>query len=331
VLSALDEDPRWLLVWGVGGLGECCCAGGSVHRDTERGIGIGWAGTCSSVGKHPWVVRRGGQVQGFARGAADAAPRAEVVQQYGEPGGGRRWAYTLRDLILIDIDSEDALRSFHRLAGTVPRDKVLGTAKTPRGWHVLLRAPGGWEQRGLNAAMRSWLRDWDGTDPRKVGRRGFLLDVRTGAGRYAVWPGGTGGRRWIVGPEFSAALGFAGRGMPASRMVTDGTGAPWNLAEVPQLPEVSVAPAAVGTAGGGADGKAAAWLDLTRWCRQMEQMEPETGRNNFLNKTAYLTGRAAIAAGWPEEKVFRRLLAAAQRCGCPGAEATIRSGLEAAS
>jgi hypothetical protein len=316
-LNALYEEPRWLMVWTVDQLGECSCVKGSWHRTPIAGVSIGGPGECESIGKHPATPR----------GARDALSRADAVAKY-KLNGRRRWAYTLQDLILIDIDSEQALQSFYRIAAHLPEDKIIGVAKTPRGWHLLLDVPG-WNQRALNAHMRQWLGDWHGTDKSKVGRRGILLDVRTGAARYAVWPE-TRDRRWVTLAEFTAALQFAGRGMPSWRMVADGSRAPWNLAMTDELrariakvdddpPQTVSASDAVSASW--------AWKELDHWCQRLEQMPPESGRNNALNRTAFLAGRQAIQAGWPTERVENRLRLAAARCQCPGAEATIRSGL----
>lgn len=321
-MNTLDQDARWILLWAVDPAGQCCCRDGSWQRE-EHGVSTGGQGTCPSVGKHPVT----------AHGASDALVRADAVAKYGPLSGRWRWGYTLQDLVLLDLDSEAALRSFYRIRRHVPQDKLLGIAETPRGWHVLLAVPG-WNQRALNAQMRAWLGDWHGTDAGRITRRGLLLDVRTGAGRYAVWPDSRErGRRWASAAEFRAALEFSGRGMPRGRMVQDGTAAPWNLemsvelrAWIAKAGKDAPPVVAVVAVPGGA---AAAWEELEYWCRALERMEPETGRNNALNKTAFLSGRPAVASGIPEETVEARLLAAAEKCGCPGAAATIRSGLRA--
>jgi hypothetical protein len=329
------SGDRWLMLWTVDLLGECTCPGGSSRRTGEHGEAIGSAQDCGTgPGKHPWAVReRGREWTGFRRGATDALPMDEVVTKYGQPGARRRWGMTLSDVMVIDIDSELAAQTFYRIRHHVHIEKMLGIAQTPRGWHVYLHAPG-WTQKAVNGAMRSWLRDWHGTDRSKVTVKGMVLDVRTGAHRYTVWPGeGARDRRWVTVAEFRDAINAAGRGMPKDRLITDGTRAPWNREMTPELAQK------ISEFGqdnyftqhlrfdGSRSDKLAAWYQLADWCGRLAKMSPESGRNNRLNATAYHAGAAAIHAGVPLDAVRRELLTAAAACSCPGAEPTIESGL----
>jgi hypothetical protein len=178
--------------------------------------------------------------------------------------------------------------------------------------------------------MRNWLGPnlWHPTDLQKISRRGMVLDVRTGPNRYTVWPE-TRDRHWASAAEFRAALNFAGNGMPRSRMVEDGSLAPWNLELTADL-QGSIAragedvPSPVRTPSGS---KAETWNELDRWCRVLEGKEPESGRNNTLNHVAYFQGADAVSAGHPEQLVRERLMTAAAASNTPGAAATIQSGL----
>jgi hypothetical protein len=332
IVNPSDErlsHTRWLYCWGTDPLdGHCLCPRGSSHRTPYPGVSIGQSLDCGqSPGKHPHPT--------FPHGAKDAVPYDELISEFSSPGGQRRMAMCLNDVIVIDIDSEQALQSFYRIRKHVPMDRVMGVARTPRGWHVFLHCPE-WTQVALNKAMTSWLamEPWDGTDKSKVGRRGILLDVRTGDRRYVIWPGqGARDRRWVALGEFTAALQFAGRGMPSWRMVTHGEQAPWNLAMTDELREkiARIGADAVTSSPLAFDGSDAdrnlAWRELERWASMIEKMAPETGRNNSLNRTAYFSGSDALRAGWPREAVENRLIKAALISGTPGADATIASGL----
>jgi hypothetical protein len=284
---------------------------------------------CSSApGKHPWFVVQAGQPYGFRHGVTDALPYRQLLSEYGPAGGSRRLAMSLQDVAMLDIDSPEAMQSFYRIRKHVPPSKMLGIAKTPRGWHIYLGVPG-WSQKAIHIYMRNWLGSnlWHPVDIRKVSRRGLVLDVRTGPNRYTVWPESRD-RHWASAAEFRAALEFAGNGMPQSRMVEDGSLAPWNLELTPDL-RGSIARAGedrvpqVRQSGG----VAATWNELDRWCKVLEGKEPESGRNNTLNHVAYFQGADAIAAGHSEQLVRERLLTAAAASNTPGAAATINSGL----
>jgi len=379
------DDPRlagrrWLAVWQLDVLGECCCREGSRRggggADVLSGGGAwGEPGRCRTPGKHPWWVRVNGEDAGFRHGASDAVELAELGAL---PGGwgSRRAGVCLADVVVVDIDSPRAMRAWIRVLDTVPVGMIMGIARTPRGWHVWLSMPG-WTQGALNRAMSLWLGDWHGTDPGKVGVRGYLLDVRTGPGRYVVWPGAEFGgpqadRSWALPGEYEAAMAWTRRGMrSAMRPVHDpgllldhhevygpgyGPGsiravAPWLQARV----AAEVGPEAVDELarwlesyrdGGGytsddvriwADGlvgdigavQGAAVGQLEAWCDRLAGMGPESGRNNLLNAIGFGPGARAVVSGALDvESVRDRMTRAAAACGCPGAAATIRSGLE---
>lgn len=345
VLSIPMDDEmfggeRFLLVWNIDPLGECCCPQGSrrwsvAGRDGSVEATVGGPGKCGSPGKHPWSPWVEGKRGGFAHGASDAVdletlrgyPRARVY----------RPAVTLADVVVVDIDSERALRDFARIRRCIPGRLVAGVAKTPRGWHVYLRVAG-WNQKALNLWLDNWLDDWHPTDERKVSRRGLVLDFRTGARRYVVLPDG-GARRWAGRGEFLDAVRWAGAGIPPWRMVTEGEGrqAPWNLEMTPALSahigRYEAGAAADGFGGDGwADGPGldlgALEAQLEMWCGRLAGMEPESGRNNALNRIAFFDGAACIRAGMARGEVEEKLRAAAAACDCPGAEGTIRSGLD---
>ena len=284
---------------------------------------------CSSApGKHPWFVWKEGVPYGFRHGVSDAVTYPELLRTFGGPGGSRRLALSLQNILMIDIDSLAAMQSFYRIRKHVPSSKMLGLAQTPRGWHIYLDVPG-WTQKAVALYMRRWLGPnlWHPVDLGKISRRGLVLDVRTGPNRYTVWPESLD-RRWATAAEFRAALEFAGNGMPASRMVEDGGLAPWNLELTPELRESisrvgeDRAPQ-VRSSGGVAE----TWNELERWCKVLEGKEPESGRNNMLNQVAYYQGADAVAAGHSEQLVRSRLMTAAAASNTPGAAATITSGL----
>lgn len=329
-LAITPEDPRlanttWLYCWALDPLGHCLCSRGSFHRKDEHGNAYGGALDCDrSPGKHPHSA--------FPHGVKDSLTYQQLLECHNGPGGSRRLAMCLQDVVMLDIDSEQALQSFYRIKAHVPKDKLLGIGRTPRGFHVLLHCPG-WTQKAVNAAMKDWLGRgmWDGVDAQKISRRGMILDVRTSGSKYLIWPGpGARDRHWASAAEFRSALNFAGRGMPHSRMIQNGDQAPWNLEMTPELQDKIARlgadrvdrPAVVRSGDIGP-----ALRELERWCRMLEQMDPESGRNNRLNNIAFYAGADAIAAGVPEDKVRARLLQAAARSNTPGAAATISSGL----
>jgi len=324
---------RWFLVWNRGPDGECCCWRGSV-----RGDGWGAAGSCQRPGKHPWITRVDGELYGFVHGAADALTWDALVDLYGPPGGARQLAVVLDGLLLIDIDGPRALRDFARVSYTVPKEKILGVSTSPRGFHVWLDQ-GGWDQKSLNTWLAQWLGKaggWHNTDAEKAGRRGLLLDVRTGVNRYAVWPGedALGQRRWLSRREFGEVLRGQLVGMPAWRMV-GGEGAPWAV----DTREPGMAAWIEGHRGGaeidlqgwqldGSDSEMdVAWAEMERWLARLEGMGAGSGRNNRLNQIAYYSGAKAVAAGHSLEAVRARLVEVGESVGTHGVEATVASGL----
>ncbi|HEX8321572.1 bifunctional DNA primase/polymerase [Longimicrobium sp.] len=330
---------RWMLVWNRDSLGECCCWRGTV-RSVESPVAS--VGSCQRPGKHPWTVRVDGEQYGFVHGAADALEYVELLDRFGPPGGARQLGVVLDDLLLIDIDGPRALRDFARMSFTVPKDKIIGVSTSPRGYHVWLDVPG-WSQKAVNEWMASWLGPlggWDGTDEKKAGRRGFLVDVRTGSNRYAVWPGSAAERRWISRREFGAVLARALVGMPPWRMVPagdkkDGGNAPWSvdmgdqwlqgwISERSGGGEISLE----GLTFSGEDAELEmTWAELERWLARLERMGAGQGRNNALNQAAYFSGSRCIAAGWPVDTVRARIIEVGEAVGTHGVRATVESGL----
>lgn len=336
------SGPRWLYVWNRDALGECCCWKGSRRlQDDGAGWATGQAGNCQRPGKHPWVTKVDGEAVGFAHGAADALEYEQLIERFGTPGGARQLGVVLDDVLVVDLDSPRALRDFARMSFTVPKDKILGVSTSPRGYHVWLDVPG-WNQRALNLWMTQWLAGsggWSGTDEAEAGRRGFLVDVRTGTNRYVVWPGQHPDRRWISRAEFGQVLAYTLVGMPAWRMVADSDRqAPWAV----DTGSDTMA-AWIEREGGGAgeldlsgltfDGSQSelegAWAELERWIERLETAEAGSGRNNLLNQIAYHSGGRAVAAGHSPEDVEKRLIAAGHAAGTHGVSATVRSGLYA--
>lgn len=271
-------------------------------------------------------------------GALDADESQDAaLAKWGPLGGNRRWAVTLADVMVIDLDGPQALLSFTRLCQHVPDDKILGVAKTPRGWHVYLDCPG-WNQRALNQHMKAWLGDWHGTDRTKISRGGLLLDIRTGPTRYVVWPDDSGDprRRWARADEIRSVLAWQQYGMRPSLRVADGAKAPWNLPVTPELTarikqagQYVPRPDGVTDTGHVRGGMTYATKELTRWCGKLAQMSPDSGRNSMLNKISFFAGTRAIKAGMSREEVVSHLQRAARRSGLRDAEidVTINSGL----
>lgn len=327
---------RWLYVWNRDPLGECCCWRGAQRQDS-----VGTRGSCQRPGKHPWITRKDGEPVGFVHGAADAVEYGELVGRYGPPGGARQLGVVLDGLLLVDLDSPRAVRDFARMSFTVPRERILAVATSPRGFHVWLDVPG-WNQKALNTWMRDWLAPfgpWSGTEAGEAGRRGFLVDVRTGVNRYVVWPGSHPDRRWISRAEFGRTLAAALVGMPAWRMVTDPGGkAPWAVDTAGDWMAGWIAEHGGGGPGvsleglrfdGSDDELAYTWTELERWIARLEAMAPGGGRNNLLNVIAYVSGARCLAAGHPVGEVRQRLIQAGEGVGTHGVAATVDSGLGA--
>jgi Bifunctional DNA primase/polymerase, N-terminal len=334
---------RWMLVWNRDQLGECCCWRGTVRTEAS-GLSVGVPGTCTNPGKHPWIARVDGEPLGFLHGAADAMEYGELADKYGPPGGARQLAVVLDDLLVVDLDGARALRDFARMSFTVPRDRIIGVSSTPRGFHVWLDCPG-WNQKALNTWMSQWLSPmggWDGTSEAKAGRRGFLVDVRTGSNRYVVWPGVDPARRWLSRPEFGRILSRALVGMPAWRMVPQLSSAtatlpPWSVdtadAWLSGWIEEHRGGAEIPVDGltftGGDDELELTWAELERWLARLEQMGAGSGRNNALNQVAYFSGARCVFAGHPVETVRARIIEVGENVGTHGVGATVNSGLSA--
>lgn len=300
---------------------------------------VGGAADCGQgPGKHPWHIIRDGQSRGYQHGCLDAdSSQQAAVDRWGRIGGNRRWGVTLKDTVVLDLDGPESVLAFYRIARHVPLERWIGLARTPRGWHIYLDCPG-WNQRALNAQMKKWLVDWHGTDPARITRRGLLLDARTGGNRYVVWP--SVDRRWAMPRELQEQTLWAARGMPSSRMVSDGAQAPWNLPMTPELikkiervgREPETLPQSFvngGAAGSGSGSTRFAQQELNRWCGKLRGMPPDSGRNNLLNQIAYYAGARAVQAGIPKDVVYEQLRSAGQRSGMEDREisATIASGL----
>jgi hypothetical protein len=326
---------RWFLVWNRDGLGECCCWRGTVRADGVAGVG-----SCQRPGKHPWVVRVDGELYGFVHGAADALEWEELQDTYGPSGGARQLAVTLDGLIVVDIDGPRALRDFARMAHTVPKGKILGVSTSPRGYHVWLDCPG-WNQKALNQWMSQWLSGvgfaWSGTDVKAAGRRGLMVDVRTGVNRYAVWPGSSAQRRWLKLGEFGREIGRQLTGVLPGWIVPQAAGdqAPWAvdtgdawlagwIAERHSGAEIDVE----GYSFQGVEAEMdSAWAEMERGLQRLERMGPGQGRNNALNRAAYYGGAKAVMAGHPLEVVRARLIEVGEQVGTHGVAATVASGL----
>ena len=136
---------RWLRVWGLDPLGECCCLLGGRHwRPVDNsGMAVGEPGRCARPGKHPWWVERDGQVVGFRHGALEAvawerAAGRDALFGQGHGAGTRLAVVPGGRVMVLDLDSPRAMATFCRLA-VWTWDWLLGAAKTPRGYHVWLR------------------------------------------------------------------------------------------------------------------------------------------------------------------------------------------------
>jgi hypothetical protein len=340
---------RWFYVWNRDQFGECCCFRGSV-RVAEGGGAVGMAGSCQRPGKHPWITRVDGELYGFLHGAADALEYVTVQDIYGPAGGARQLAVVLDGLVVVDIDGPRALRDFARMSFTVPKEKILAVSVSPRGYHVWLDLPG-WNQKALNLWMSQALAGqggWHGTDAKKVGRRGFMVDVRTGANRFVVWPGSDalGERRWISRAAFGKVLAAALVGMPPWRMVQaadkkDGGHLPWAVDMADEWLKAWIAEHQGGAemdldgldlGGSGASGEDAleqTWNEMERWLQRLERMGEGSGRNNTLNQIAYYSGSKCVAAGHSLDAVRSRLIEVGESVGTHGVGATVNSGLSA--
>lgn len=328
------------MLWAISPTGECCCPAGAVHRRI-RDVAVARPSDCGNgAGKHPWVLESAtGKRMGYVRGVVDSDDTpAAAIAKWGPLGGARRWGVTLGDVVVIDIDSVQALQSFQRLGKHLPVEKIMGIARTPRGAHIYVDAPG-WTQRSLYWAMREWLDDWHATDPGKTSRRGLLLDVRTGASRYVVWPGASRDRRWMSLGEVLRMWRTGYERIPAHRLVADGALAPWNRSMDAELRariermerDAPVAdPVVVDHLGlGGVTSQSVTKNELVRWCKYLSSMPQDSGRNNTLNRISFFQGARAVGAGVPETEVRQLLSTAAQRSGMMDREIdpTISSGL----
>jgi hypothetical protein len=268
-----------------------------------------------------------------------------LLERYGRrPGGARQLAVVLDDLLVVDLDGPRALRDFARLAWTVPREKILGVSETPRGYHVWLDVPG-WNQKALNRWMAEWLGSWGwhGTSVDGLGRRGLLVDVRTGSNRYVVWPGSSalGDRRWVDLGEFARLIGrlradvlpdwlVPGEASGKAPWVVDTVGDPWLAGWIAENQGGSGDISLEGLTFTGEDSELElTWAELERWLERLRGRAPGTGRNNLLNQVAYYSGTRCIAAGHSVESVRKKIIEVGESVGTHGVRATVDSGLNA--
>jgi hypothetical protein len=299
--------PRYLLLWNIDPLGECCCRKGTVR--SREDVAVAGPGSCERRGKHPWTMRLDGQLVGFRQGVSDAVVFEDLERVYGYRGpGARRMGMSLRDVLVFDIDNQRALWDFVRLTWSFGMDRILGVATSPRGWHVYLALDGGWNQRALNLKMAGWLADqgrWSSGDVSKVGFRGFCVDVRTGENRFVVWPDGRE-RKWVGLDVFGAMVGRMRRELPSWRRVADADGAPWNLKIGPELGSWLAEQANYGQVDVSFLGEVTdaefLMLDLEEASDRLAELS-EGSRNNRLNSLAFHLGSKVVWAGASVEDV----------------------------
>jgi hypothetical protein len=84
---------------------------------------------------------------------------------------------------------------------------------------------------------------------------------------------------------------------------------------------------------GAGDARSRAWGEaiLAGECRELAAMAPETGRNARLNDAGLTVARVVLGGYLDAERARAALREAARACRCPGAEATLRSGWDAAA
>ena len=326
----LEERLTWFGVWGLNPLGECECPQGTgMQVSRDGGARSGWRGGCGSVGKHPWP--------GFPHGLSDAVGWNEW--QDAEPvvkAGGGRPATVLPDwLWVLDVDSEVGWRNLLALilAGAVPFENIIRTAKTRRGWHVYY-APDwaeGWRGRTAQGVVNHEIQ--------KLGRKVSGLDVKTFGG-YVVWPDGKE-RNWVPlgvfarSVEFGLGPGMRGRPKSSFGLARLGSDKP------PR--EYAGDPGGDGGASSSMAQQAVAAMSeyvtgdqLERWQEQeLAAMglrmtnAPEGSRNVALNRCAFIEGRRCLSVGVPAQVVRAHLERWGLSLGLDPAEvrATVRSGL----
>jgi hypothetical protein len=177
---------RWLLVWGRDPLGECCCWRGTVR--TGQGAR---AGNCTNPGKHPWVTRVDGQLYGFEHGAADALDWVDLADRYGPPGGRGSWPWCWTGSSWWTWTASARCGTSPGCRTPCPGRRSWGSparrGASTSGWTPGLEPEGAEPVDGPVAGALGRLVTAR-TSAKRAGA-GFLLDVRTGANRYVVWPG----------------------------------------------------------------------------------------------------------------------------------------------
>lgn len=315
-------------VWGLNVLGECNCPRG-FWRQESRGAMIAGRGPCERPGKHPMVVKlEDGTLFGFPHGSKDAVGWDEWVEELaGSVGalGGHAAAVIPGSMWVLDVDNNKGWRGLVRLfkAGCLDFDRVVAVTQTPRGWHVWITADHpGWRTKTAQKALNAVLSRINAP---------LGLEAKS-AGSYVLLPPGDdefGSRRWMD------VMGLAHRVSWHSRVhyTKHSVWKPPPSEEVPRLaaevPPIAASEPAEDFAGEPTEeGMTVAWINLTVWCEQLAWV-PEGGRNDALNRLAFLNGRPAVRAGHPVEEVRQVLYEAARRAGLGHDETqrTIRSGL----
>lgn len=318
-LEHLTGRLRFFGVWGINPLGECECARGTAVQEV-RDARVAWTGTCDSPGKHPWP--------GFPHGLHDAVDWEEWQQaeQKVRDGGGRAAAVLPDSLWVLDVDSLAGWRNLLALAvaGALPVERILATARTRRGWHIWY-APmveegwtGGAAQSDVNRSLTT------------LGRTPSGLDAKS-AGGYVIWPEGSGERhrRWVDLSVFlhEATFAIGARPRVATRLEPLGATRP--------VREYAGGTSAADRAlkemmAYASEDQVWRWQEQELAAMRLRMTDvPQGTRNVALNRVAYIEGRRCIEAGVAPEQVRRELEDWGKRLGLGSTEvrATVRSGL----
>lgn len=322
--AAEELGVKFLLSWRLDLIGECCCPLGS-RRWTEGGVAVGSAGACARPGKHPWWTEDDeGDVRGYRHGALEAGSLAEALAM--RNSRNRLAAVPGPGVIVVDLDSDRAFRTYVRLWEAGSGGDVVAVAQTVRGWHLwMIPAVGEWSQ----IAGLAWMKE-------SLGKDMGGLDIRTGERSYVLWP--ELDRRWVPAEEWQGRLVQAARGFPLSGKL--GLGPVW-LAGDPGAADVNLEHKLLmhcrGLAGSAApDPRELTQGDvvlaaerLTLACKKLLEMPAGAGRNNRLNQIAFYDGALAVWAGMDYGKVLGQLMGAGAEAGTHGVGATVKSGLGA--
>ncbi len=306
-LLIAHPSMRFLGLWSLSEDGTCRC---------------GRAG-CDRPGKHPFdnyaTAARNFDPPVKFRGWRDAVPWNVWDRDYSMLTwmGGRTAAAVPDDLWVLDSDSDAAFRELVGLfvSGAVTFDRVMGVCRTPRGFHVWITTEhAGWRLGSAAASLKKF---------------GCVALEAKSLGGYAVFPTEADehspdrNRGWVSGHWFEMFVFIH-----SIRVFSGGVGPSFTgtlAAEVPpqkterqHYPEGYVLPG---------DEFANAWANLEYWCTVL--VSQTVGRNIALNRTAYMSGRRAIAAGHPREVVAAMLRRAGLASGLRHGETerTTRSGL----